>query len=109
MALKRRAPLQANQPLQVESFIAGRNRVQNEKGVQCSGVCDYNSIMMYSEWRDISLEAVRSSKATGRNLYQTDVLLQLQDGGKEVRGLSAIDRQVVRGLYYRGQPPYRSN
>lgn len=91
----------------VDNFIESRKRVQSEKGVRWGKICDYNSIMMYSEWRKVAVEAMKSGKALGRKLNQSDVLLPLGGAGDSVTGLSALDIQAILDLYYRGQPPYR--
>lgn len=82
--------------LSVDNFLNGRKRVQADNGIRSMDICDYNSVMMYSEFRKAAVAAVRADKAPGNRIQLSNTFLPLQNDGC---GLSAIDRQVINQMY----------
>jgi len=82
----------------VNQFAAARVRVLNDN-VAFTDTCDYNSIMMYPEWRKAAKDAKQSGKAGNRKLLQTDVVLQLRTEGEAASGMSLLDVQTIKELY----------
>ena len=91
----------------VNKYIDSRVKLRNTRGVEYTRLCDYNSIMMYPEWRKAAVKARNAQEdgvaalAQRYSVDRTPIALPLQTEGEELSGLSSLDGHTIRQLYSR--------
>jgi hypothetical protein len=107
-------PKDPNNTFAVDQFIVARTRVLSDSGVGSTLLCDYNSIMMYGDWRSTAVEARNNASAKkldlkGRELLGSSVTQALLTGDEkkddadssQKYGLTASDIMAIKSLYFR--------